>query len=146
MLFEAFGDDLRQTKNGFRLSLPDRPVLEIRSTCADEVVGWQVLGVLARSSGPLSGPTLESVRDYLAAANDRFRGCRAILDRDQENTAFIEGRLPASAKSAETAREVVAAVAQAGRLLAAACRALYEVPTIGEAYLRCLMEGEFVRA
>ena len=105
-----------------------------------------MLGVLARSPGPLPAPTLESVWDYLAAANARFRGCRAILDRDQENTAFIEGRLSASAMSAETARDVVAALAQSGRLMAAACRVLYEVPAIGEAYVRCLMAGESVQA
>jgi len=139
MLSEAFGDDLRQSGKGFRLSIPGAPALEIRSTCADEGVGWQVLGVLARSLAPLPSPALESVRDYLGAANARFRGCRAFLDPDLENAAFIEGCLPEAATSAETVRDAVAAVAEAGRLMAAACRVLYEVPEIGEAYVRCLM-------
>jgi hypothetical protein len=145
LLFEAFGDELRQSREGFRLSLPDGPALEIRSTCEGDGALWQVLGVLARSRAPLPSPAIESVRDYLRAANARFRGCRAFLDPDQENAACIEGRLPETATSAETVREAVAAVAAASRLIAAACRVLYEVPKIGEAYVRYFLEAEVVR-
>jgi len=86
------------------------------------------------------------VRDYLGVANTLLRGCRAFLDPDLENAAILEGRLQNSAKSPETIREAVVALAKAGRLLAPACQVLYDLPSIGEAYEGCLLGGKVVRA
>jgi hypothetical protein len=146
ILVEAFGDDLRPSGAGYRLPMPDGPTLEFRVDDENHGAGWRVLGVLARFPEPLPPASLASVRDYLGIANTRFRGCRAFLDPDLEHAAILEGRLPSSAKTPETIREAVVALAEAGRLLAPACQVLYEVPKIGEAYVGFLLAGKVVRA
>jgi hypothetical protein len=138
VLVRALGDSLKRTSQGYRLPVPDGPALAI----TPHQKGWVFRTTLVRAAGPLTAPLLASLSDFLAVANGKVRGCRAVGDRTQpETVAELETRIAGDSLTTGEIRAAAASLTRTARLVAPACEVLVGQPPVG-AFYREVFFGE----
>jgi len=131
VLVRALGDSLKRTSQGYRLPVPDGPALAI----TPHQEGWEFRTTLVRVTDPLPLPVLASLHDFLAVANGRLRGCRAVGERaERETVAELETRIAGDSATTSKIRAAAASLTRTAHLVAPACEVLVGQPPVGAFY------------
>ncbi len=136
LIFQALGNSLKRTSDGFRLPSQDGTALLIKP----EVESWSLRTTMARGADAMPWHSSACLDDLLAVANSRLRGCRGFLETQGATEAVVlETRLTRDSLTGDSIRATADALSGAARRLAAACQVLVQQPRVGELYEKLLI-------
>jgi hypothetical protein len=141
LLERALGGALKRSARGYRLPVAGGPALTITAQRGF----WVFRSMLVRPGLAVASPSLASLYDFMAVANGRVRGCRAVLDGtgdDTDTVAVAETRVPFEPLTVADVKAAAILLARAARLVSPACEVLVGQLPVGELYREVLIGDE----